>query len=88
MTVVSWCAVFLPLLFTIAIEWLVFCVARRGNALRSAGFVLLMNLMTWPLATLMFWNWPSQILWIELLVVAAESVREGDEGDRASLSCL
>ncbi len=74
MTVVDWRAVFLPLLFTIAMEWVVFVVATRRNVLGAAAFVVLMNTMTWPVATLLYWHWPAQILWIELLVVAAESL--------------
>lgn len=74
MTAEDWLAVFLPLLFTITVEWVVCFIATSGNALKTAGFVLLTNLITWPVATLMFWHWPSQILWIELLVAVAETV--------------
>lgn len=65
---------FFPLLFTISIEWLIFFIATREKLLKTIGFIVLMNMISWPIATLLFWNWPSEIYWIELLVVAMETV--------------
>ena len=74
MTVEDWRGVFLPLLFTVTIEWVLFIVATREGVLQAAGFVLLTNLITWPVATLLNWSWPAQITMIELLVLAVESL--------------
>jgi glucose-6-phosphate-specific signal transduction histidine kinase len=66
-------SVFSPLLFTISIEWILFFFISREKILKTIGFVILMNMISWPIATLLYWNWPNEIYWIELLVVLIET---------------
>ena len=66
--------VFLPLLFTISIEWIVFISITREKIGKTIVFAIIMNMISWPIATLLYWNWPNEIYWIELLVVAIESI--------------
>ena len=66
--------VFSPLLFTITIEWVIFFLSMREKIGKTIGFIILMNIISWPIATLLYWNWPDQIWWIELLVVIIETV--------------
>jgi hypothetical protein len=72
MTIPEFALVFYPLFFTIAIEWVIFFLITREKISKTIGFIILMNMISWPVATLLYWKWPLEIYWIEVLVVAIE----------------
>ncbi|GAB3310118.1 hypothetical protein [Hymenobacter tenuis] len=55
------------------IEWLLFLLFERRGLARTAGFIFLINLFTWPLCQLLYWHFPAYLPAIELGVVAAEA---------------
>ncbi|MGL4597866.1 MAG: hypothetical protein ACRCYO_10065 [Bacteroidia bacterium] len=61
-------------ILTLFLEWPVFVLLTKKSWRETALFMLLMNLVTWPIATVLYNTTTISIWWIELGVFLAETV--------------
>ena len=63
---------YLNFIFTFIIEYIIVLAFLRKQPLKTAGFVLLVNLFSWPIANF-FYGFYNNLLIIEIGVVIVES---------------
>ncbi|TND09839.1 MAG: Uncharacterized protein FD123_963 [Bacteroidetes bacterium] len=65
---------FIAFVLTFSIEWPVFALITGQGFKKTFVFMLLMNLVSWPIAMILFGYLSVHIVWVELFVLAAETL--------------